>query len=287
MERTEAGWRRIMGTIPAQTHRSVKGVVTVVIVASVLTLGAAVSSGRGATAAATGTLNLRAELRATSAPGVCPPGVSAQVCASRPGEGLVPGLGRVVQTYTFLANVGSPTCPSDEVGKALAYTVRLEVAGKGVIQLAVAEGSGCVSSEDVRTQTQAFTVTGGTGVYQGASGRGTVDRSFGFPTPSGPLSGRETWTGTLVVPALEFDQTAPMLSGAVAKTVRVARGTKRAKVTYAVTARDATDGAVPVACSPRSGSRLPIGRTLVTCSATDTSANTRTSRFTITVKRRL
>jgi hypothetical protein len=37
---------------------------------------------------------------------------------------------------------------------------------------------------------------------------------------------------------------------------------------------------------PRSGSRFRVGRTRVTCSATDTSANTRKATFTVTVKPR-
>jgi hypothetical protein len=61
---------------------------------------------------------------------------------------------------------------------------------------------------------------------------------------------------------------------------------KRVRVTYAVSARDDVDGAVPVSCFPRSGSRFDSGRTDVVCSATDASANTQTARFTITVKRR-
>ena len=104
-------------------------------------------------------------------------------------------------------------------------------------------------------------------------------------TPSGS-SGTDTWTGTLNVPGLEFDLTPPMLNGAVNKTVRARRGSKRARVTYRVTASDAVDGSVPVSCQPRSGSRFKIGRTFVTCSATDTSANATEGRFRVTVKHR-
>ena len=68
--------------------------------------------------------------------------------------------------------------------------------------------------------------------------------------------------------------------------VRVPKRAKQVRVTYAVSARDDVDGAVPVSCSPRSGSRFSIGRTLVICSASDGSANTGTARFAVTVKRR-
>jgi hypothetical protein len=87
------------------------------------------------------------------------------------------------------------------------------------------------------------------------------------------------------VPGLEFDVTPPTLSGAVNKTVRARKGSKLVRVTYRVTAGDAVDGSVPVSCLPRSGSPFTIGRTLVKCSATDTSANAKAGRFSVTVKR--
>lgn len=254
--------------------------------------GLAILAGAGAAAAATsgetasaGMLDLRAELRVVSTPGACPPGVSAYACATRPGNGVVPGLGRVTQAYTFAANIGPPTCAAADFGKALAYAVRLTVAGKGDLHLAVAEGTECVFSEQVRTQRQAFTITGGTGTYSGASGSGSVERTLGGETATGRV-GRETWTGALTVPGLDFDLTPPVLSGAVSKTVRAPRGARRVRVTYGVTAGDDADREVPVSCTPRSGSRFPVGRTVVTCSATDSSGNTTTARFRITVKRR-
>ncbi len=173
--------------------------------------------------------------------------------------------------------MGAPTCPSD-LGKPLATTGRLVVAGKGEIQLALADGARCIDIEPLRNEPQDFTITGGTGIYAGASGNGTVERSIGGGV------GRERWTGTLVVAGREFDVTRPTLSGATSKIVRAPKGAKRVRVTYKVTAADEIDGELPVACQPRSGSRFAVGRTVVTCSATDTSANTRTATFRITVK---
>lgn len=254
--------------------------------------GLAILAGAGAAAAATsgetasaGTLDLRAELRVVSTLGACPPGVSAYLCATRPGSGVVPGLGRMTQAYTWAADIGPPACAAADFGKALAYAVRLTVAGKGDLHLAVAEGTECVFSEQVRTQRQAFTITSGTGIYSGASGSGSVERTLGGETATG-RTGRETWTATLGVPGLEFDLTPPTLSGAVGKRVLGPRGAKRARVTYAVTARDGVDGVVPVSCTPRSGSRFPLGQTRVTCAATDTSGNTATGSFTVTVRAR-
>jgi hypothetical protein len=56
-----------------------------------------------------------------------------------------------------------------------------------------------------------------------------------------------------------------------------------AMVTYAASALDDVDGQRPVVCSPASGSLFPIGVATVNCSASDTSGNTATGSFTVTV----
>lgn len=56
-----------------------------------------------------------------------------------------------------------------------------------------------------------------------------------------------------------------------------------AAVEYFASATDDVDGAVPVSCSPASGSAFPVGPTTVDCSATDTAGNTGTGSFTVTV----
>ena len=62
-----------------------------------------------------------------------------------------------------------------------------------------------------------------------------------------------------------------------------ATGGSGAAVTYSATAYDDTDGAVPVNCSHASGSVFAIGTTTVTCTATDSNANTGQATFLITV----
>lgn len=247
-------------------------------------VGAAASASIAGSQAATGTLNLRTALNLVSTLGPCPPGVSATACAARTSTGPFPGLGQVAGTYTFLSDVGPPC--ANGFGKARAYPVRFAVASKGEIQFDLAAGEACVNEESdfaVRAQTQTFTVAGGTGIYAGASGSGTVTRTLGT-TDSGS-AGKETWTGTLTVPGLDFDLTPPTLTGALPKTVKAKKGAKSARVTFRVTAQDDRDGTLPVACTPRSGSRFNIGRTRVTCWATDSSANATTATFAVTVKR--
>jgi hypothetical protein len=263
-----------------------RGLRTVVVFAGlVVLLGAAgAAAATGASEFATGELALRAELRLNSNLGACspPPGVSE--CAARTGSGLVPGLGAVTEKYEFPVGLGQPSCAVGS-GEALASSNRFVVAGKGEIYFALAEG-GCIAQEEpIYNQTQAYRITGGTGIYAGASGSGTVERRLGETTATG-RHGTETWRGTLSVPGLEFDTTRPTLTGATNKTVPAAKDAKTARVRFTVTAQDDRDGVVPVRCTPRSGRRLRIGRTVVTCEATDSSGNTGRARFVVTVKRR-
>ena len=220
------------------------------------------------------TLQFRATLP-TLSPGVaCPPQAPpAAGCRARTGTGRIRGLGNVSSSYTWFYAVGD--CPSPLV-KPFATTGQIVVANKGEIDFALAEGA-CVQEEPVRNEPQQFTITGGTGIYQGASGRGTVGRSLG-----GGL-GSESWAGTLIVPGLDFDVTPPRIAGAVRKTVQASAGAKRVRVTYRVTARDAVDGVVAVRCTPRSRSLFKRGRTAVRCRSTDKSANSASARFVITV----
>jgi hypothetical protein len=54
-------------------------------------------------------------------------------------------------------------------------------------------------------------------------------------------------------------------------------------VTFNVTAVDNSGGAVSVLCSPASGSFFPLGATVVTCIASDTSGNLAQATFSVTV----
>ncbi len=227
-----------------------------------------------------GTLNLLGTLNMASLDAPCPPGMSVStLCHSRRAQGGISGLGEVTQAYMY--NGDPEPCPGNV--KILGYATSFSVAGKGEIHFVVADAPNCLSAGAGLTATQSFTVTGGSGIYAGVSGSGRVERAANFT--SAGAAGTDTWIGTLDVPGLEFDVTPPTLSGATSKTVRAPRGAKRVRVTYKVTATDNVDAQVPVTCNPRSGSRFPVGRTVVRCSATDSSANTTAATFTVTVRR--
>ena len=250
------------------------------LIATALVLSAVGIVVAPASAFIAGNLSLQGSLRLISTGIECPPEApsGAIECRARTGSGSIPGLGGVSETYLWSYGAGSPPCPATFV-KPLATTGRFVVAGKGDINFALTQGARCVDVEPVRNEPQAFTITSGTGSYQGATGSGNVQ-----PAVSEGV-GHETWTGTISVPGFDFDMTPPALSGATSKTVRAPRGAKRVRVTYKVTAGDNADAQVPVTCAPRSGSRFPIGRTVVRCSATDSSGNTANAAFRITVRR--
>ncbi len=155
------------------------------------------------------------------------------------------------------------------------------VAGKGEIDLAMTV-TGCWTGDDFPPAT--ITVSGGSGRYAGATGNGTWE--FHGASFSGPLSGTRsvTWTGTVNVAGLAFDMTAPEITGATSRTVKT-RLAKGVRVAYTVKATDATDGAVATACLPKSGGLFPVGRTTVTCNPSDSSGNSASARFVVTVKR--
>lgn len=234
--------------------------------------------------AVTGTLTFAAELPVTYPARSCPAGTPGSVeCYARTGRGTVRGLGSVDESHAYLVDDQPAGCDPEWV-RLLPTTARLSVPGKGEIDLRVA-GTGCVARvapNPLRAE-ETFTITGGTGRYVGASGGGTyADLSYGPPS----FRGTDTWTGTLVVPGLNFDLTPPTLTGAVRRTTRAPRRLKRVRVAYTVTAQDDVDGTLPVTCRPRSGSWFTVGRTTrVRCSATDTSGNESTATFPVTVKR--
>ena len=268
--------------------------VTIVLGLTLVIAATVVAPAASGPRAAAGSLDVEGVLGLTSASVPCPADVPPNTTECRAitvqSPYPVPGLGRVSEsTYTLPLGLGSPICPAG-LGKPLATTGQLSVAGKGDIAFALSEGARCVDSEEAWEEPQEFTITGGTGSFAAASGRGTLVREE-FEFLEGYEDYFERWTGRLTVPGLRF--TLPKLSGAVAKTVRAAKGAKSARVTFEVTATDDGGGDVPVSCWPRSGSRFPLGKTIVLCAATDSSGNwvtdftgnAATATFTVTVRR--
>ncbi len=225
-------------------------------------------------------------MRSTLEPGAvgCPVGPSGEtLCYGRRSATVIRGLGRVEEIYLYPVEQRPPGCAADEF-RVLGFTARFVVAKKGELRISVPGSKQCLPRGPILAPTYPpFTIVDGAGTYAAASGTGTLTHDYNY-TSSG-AAGTDRWSGSLVVPGLEFDLVPPTISGGGNRSVRVATGASRVRVVYTVLARDAVDGAVPVSCLPRSRSFFPIGRSVVRCSTTDTSGNPQATRFTVTVRR--
>ncbi|MFO7571999.1 MAG: HYR domain-containing protein [Gaiellaceae bacterium] len=252
------------------------------LVAVPVTSGTPAAPEQAGTLALTAKLDMRSQSSSRRFGTDCAPGVPATVeCFDIRGTGSVRGLGGVTMTQLQLIDTAPDGCPQGQFA-VLGSTIRLAVRGKGELRLTADRARECRALAAVLGHTRPFTIDGGTGRYAGATGSGTVKREAAFT--GGGSAGKETFTGRLVVPGLAFDLVPPRIAGAASRTVTAPKGASTARVTYAVRATDATDGSVATSCSPKSGSKFKVGRTRVTCTATDSSGNTRRAAFTITVR---
>ncbi|MBJ6799317.1 HYR domain-containing protein [Geomonas propionica] len=139
------------------------------------------------------------------------------------------------------------------------------------------------------------TAPSGTATASGAFGTATASDAVGVTslTSDAPASfpvGTTvvTWTakdaagntGTATQSVTVKDTTAPKLEG-VPNGFTLIIGQA---ATYEPTATDLVDGSVPVACTPASGSSLPLGTSTVTCSAKDAHGNTSSAKFDVNVQ---
>jgi HYR domain len=255
-------------------------VIGLVAIAAAAAHQAATAAGSGLRAA--GDLSLSATVAVRYHFGdYCAPGTPEDaLCVRFSGTALVRGLGRTSITYDKTVREAS-ACQVRQFRTAV-----LDVEGKGTIELTMPREA-CGPTAPASVGPLDLIVTGGSGAYARAAGSVRFSSVVYRPDLAcGPCGrGRDTWAGAISVPGLEFDLDPPTLTGTSARVVRVPKGSARVRVRYEVSARDAVDGAVPTTCTPSSGRYFRIGRTTVTCSATDSSANTRRARFAITVRR--
>ena len=237
----------------------------------------------GASGGATGTLAVDATLitSRTSSRAFCPPATGPDsICMRYVGAGSVPGLGKVTSTYTKVITMGDAACEVQ-----LLSPVVVEAADRGRLELSRPGRTCWRFALPASVGPLDFTVSGGAGRYAGATGDVIFKTNVAVRTEGERGASFDTWSGTVAAPAAEFDITPPAIGGATSRTVRAPRPAKRVRVRYAVTAQDAVDGPVPVDCFPHSGSAFGLGKTVVRCSTTDSSANTGEARFTITVRK--
>jgi hypothetical protein len=137
-----------------------------------------------------------------------------------------------------------------------------------------------------------FTATGGTPPYNFVCGAypGSLFTvgSHGVGCMAQDSRGNSTPMSTFTITVTDYvhDVTPPVFQNVPGPITATADASGRAVLSFTpLTAIDAHDGPVPVHCQPSSGGpdAFPVGVTTVTCTAQDSSANTATASFTITV----
>lgn len=261
-------------------------VLTVAPVLALLAASAFVSSagaGNGVQTATSTSLQVALTWRGGDA--ACPTGYPATTeCHPHPGgPTAIPGLGFVSQSLLFAVDLAPAGCPTG-TQKALSYPARLMVKNRGTILMSVAASDTCADiGVPLLSVPQSFTITGGTGVFAGASGSGVVTRTHVGCCPG---FGTDNWKATITAPDFVVDLTPPRIRGARNRVVYAPADAERFRVRYTVTARDAVDGLLRPTCRPRSGSRFRVGRrTTIRCSASDRSANISRAKFKVIVRR--
>lgn len=81
----------------------------------------------------------------------------------------------------------------------------------------------------------------------------------------------------------EYQDTAPPMLSVPDDIIVEATGPYGTVVTYEASAMDAQDGELTPVCAPASGNTFPLGLTFVTCTATNTSGNSASDSFNVTV----
>ncbi len=182
-------------------------------------------------------------------------------------------------------NTGTFSFGSTTVGSPVTKTFTVTNSGSAALTLSnLTPPSGFAIAQNFGTTTVA--ASGGQTTFQIVMGAGAP------ATPSGTLSFTNndadegtfnfTISGTVIAAP---DMTPPVISGTPANITGVeATSAAGAVVTFSSpTALDAVDGVRPVTCVPPSGSTFAFGTTTVVCSASDTSGNSASSSFTVTV----
>ena len=137
---------------------------------ALLAAAAGVTRVSGSPQRAAGTLELRALFNVEGTRVDCALGVpTTTVCVQTVGTGTVSGLGQANVEYLALDDYTNFDCLHVSWTAAL-----ITVVGKGQIEVSLTDPYSCHPHPDRRATTTDFTVTGGSGMYAGASGSGTV-----------------------------------------------------------------------------------------------------------------
>ncbi len=212
------------------------------------------------------------------------PGLGDQLGFALDGAGDVNGDGRpdVLAGAPRASNNGRYLSGSAYVvfGRSATTTVDLAALGEGGLRIDGARGG----TPPVPPNPGAVGDLAGSSVAGAGdmTGDGRPDVLVG--APSADNNGRNDSGSAYLVSFRPADTVAPVLR--VPRKVKAkATSPNGANVSYTVTATDDTDTSPTIRCVPPSGSSFRIGRTTVTCTATDDAGNVATASFVVKVKR--
>jgi hypothetical protein len=191
-----------------------------------------------------GSLDLHDVLSVDSPSVVCPASVRADAdCRAGTGKGTIHGLGNVTATYRWYFTTSGGNCLP---GLVQPFATRLGSSSPGRARpVSRSRPETVASTWNPSVTKRRRSLSPADPARMRAQREGRLE-----PSLSGGR-GTDTVTGSLAVPGLEFDLAPPTFTGANTKTVRAAKGAKRARVTYTVAARDGVDGLLATTWVPR------------------------------------
>ncbi|HVF06123.1 MAG TPA: HYR domain-containing protein [Frankiaceae bacterium] len=196
-------------------------------------------------------------------------------------------IGCTVPSGTFALGTTTVTCTAtDDAGnvRTRSFDVTVEDTTKPQLTLPgtlVVEATGPDGAAVLYDATAADTVSGSRAVTCVPAAGSVFALGSTTVSCSATDAAGNVATGTFAV--VVQDTTDPVLNvpGGAIEEATAASG---ALVTYAVSATDVVDQNVTIACAPPSGSRFPLGRTTVACTATDDAGNDVTRTFDVVVQ---
>jgi hypothetical protein len=178
----------------------------------------------------------------------------------------------IISDMGFRTFVDTSAQPHDQTAPVLALPGPFSVAATSAAGAALTFTASATDDTDLTPEVTCTPVSGSTFPLGLTSVTCTATDASGN-------SSQGTFTVTV------FDHVAPVLSSLPSDLVLEAAGPTGAVATWpSPSATDAINGALPVTCSPQSGSTFALGLTTVTCGASDGSGNPATATFTIRVR---
>ncbi len=201
-------------------------------------------------------------------PGVSPPSVPTPTVPD-PGSVLPPATVPSVPPVAPPALPPAPLPPPDVAPPTISAPGNL-----------VAEATGATGAAVTYTATATDAVDGAESVSCSPASGSTF--GLGHTTVSCSATDKAGNTATASFDVLVHDTTAPSLTVPSGISVKASLS-GGVKVTYSATATDLVDSSPTVSCSLASGSLFLVGKTTVSCTATDSAGNSVTKKFDVTV----